>query len=30
MTECVMGVKIKMAQNVCGMGGFLAQKAGVL
>ena len=30
MTECDMGVKIKMTPNVCGMGVFLAQKAGVL
>ncbi len=29
-TECVMGVKIKMTQIVCGMGGFPAQKACVL
>ena len=30
MTECDMGVKFKMTQNVCGMGGFLAQKTDVL
>ncbi len=29
-TECDMGVKIKMTQDMCGMGGFLAQKACVL
>ena len=30
MTECDMGVKFKMTQNVCGMGGILAKKADVL
>ncbi len=30
ITECDVGVEIKMTQNVCGMGGFLPQKACVL
>ena len=29
-TGCDMGVKIKMTETVCGMGGFPAQKACVL